>query len=92
VDDTDVRNILSRLVAQLTADGHIHILELVSPGDRSLAQLLANWDRGKFPRRLEHWRTLFEAYLNIAVFESNPVKLAGATLWNMVYCKGKAKQ
>src|SRR6266404_3807791 len=92
VHDTDVRNILSRLVTQLTPDGHLHILELVSPCDRSLAQLLANWDRGKFARSLEDWQTLFEAYLDIAVFERYPLKLAGATLWNMVYCKGKAKQ
>jgi SAM-dependent methyltransferase len=90
--DIDAHNVLSRLATQLTPDGYLHILELVSPGDRSIAQLMANWDRGKFTRLLGDWRSLFEEYLEIAVLECNAMKLAGATLWNMVYCKGKAKQ
>src|SRR3954469_14334884 len=48
VNDTDADKILSRLATWLTPDGHIHIIEVVSPGDRSLAQLLANWDRGAY--------------------------------------------
>jgi 2-polyprenyl-3-methyl-5-hydroxy-6-metoxy-1,4-benzoquinol methylase len=88
ISDADAHKILSRLAELLTPDGHLHIVELVSPGDRSIAQLLANWDRGKYLRRLEKWRDLFEKHMNIVVFESYPIKLAGTTLWNLVYCKG----
>jgi SAM-dependent methyltransferase len=91
VDDADVNKVLSRMAGWLTPDGHIHILEVVSPGDRSIAQLLANWDRGQYTRLLGHWRSLFERHLEIAVFETYSLKLLGTTLWNMVYCKGRGK-
>src|SRR5260221_8514749 len=44
----------------------------------SVAQLLASWDRGSYTRSLEHWRTLFERHLEIAVFETYSLKLIGA--------------
>jgi SAM-dependent methyltransferase len=91
IDDADSHKILSRLATWLTPDGHFHILELVLPGDRSLAQQIANWDRGKYARPLSDWRTLFEKHMDVVVFEPYPLKLAGTTLWNMVYCKGRAK-
>jgi len=80
--------VLSRLTRWLAPGGHLHIVELISPGDRSFAQLLANWDRGKYLRRLDKWREMFEAHSNIEVFEPYPIRLAGSTLWNMIYCKG----
>jgi SAM-dependent methyltransferase len=91
VNDADADKILSRLATWLTPGGHIHILELVLPGDRSIAQLLANWDRGKYPRPLGDWRALFEKHLDIVVLELYSMKRAAFTLWNMVYCKGRAK-
>jgi SAM-dependent methyltransferase len=91
LNDADSSSILSRLASLLTTDGHVHILDLVAPGDRSIAQLLANCDRGKYARTLDKWRNLFEQRLHIVVFEPYPVNLMGATLWNMVYCKGRAK-
>jgi len=92
VGDAASDQILSRLATWLTPDGHIHILELVLPGDRSIAQLLARWDRGRYARPLGDWGTLFERHFDIAAFESYSMKLAGLTLWNMVYCKGRAKR
>ncbi len=86
--DADAHTVFSRLTQRLTPDGHLHIVELISPGDHSLAQLLANWDRGNYLRRLERWRDLFEKHMQIVVFEPYPIKLAGATLWNLLYCKG----
>jgi ubiquinone/menaquinone biosynthesis C-methylase UbiE len=86
--DADAHKVLARLNRWLAPGGHLHIVELTSPGDRSFAQLLANWDRGKYLRRLEKWREMFEAHTNIEVFEPYPIKLAGSTLWNMIYCKG----
>jgi SAM-dependent methyltransferase len=89
--DPDTSNTLSHLANLLASDGHVHILDLVSPGDHSIAQLLANWDRGKYARALDTWRHLFEQHLDIVVFEPYPVSCMGTTLWNMVYCKGAAK-
>src|SRR5690349_5646505 len=86
--DADANKVLSRLTRWLAPGGHLHIVELITPGDRSFAQLLANWDRGKYLRRLEKWREMFELHTNIEVFEPYPIKLAGSTLWNMIYCKG----
>jgi SAM-dependent methyltransferase len=91
VDDADVDKVLARIAGWLTSDGYIHVVELVSPGDRSIAQLLANWDRGKYARSLGHWRSLFERHLELAVFETYSLKLAGARFWSMVYCKGRRK-
>ena len=91
IDTPSVHKILERLRSWLSPDGHMHILELVSPGDRSIAQLFANCDRGKYPRPLGEWRALFEAHLDIVVFEPYPLTALGIGLWNMVYCKGKAK-
>lgn len=90
VDDADAHKILSRLPRWLLPGGHFHIIELALPGDRSIAQLLTHWDRGKHVRPLEKWRNLFEQYMNIVVFEPYRIKLVGTTLWYMVYCKGRA--
>ena len=38
------------------------MLELVLPEKRSIARLLARWDRGKFARPLEEWQSLFEGF------------------------------
>ncbi|MBZ5540098.1 MAG: class I SAM-dependent methyltransferase [Acidobacteriia bacterium] len=91
IDTPSAHRILERLRSWLSPDGHMHILELVAPGDRSIAQLLANCDRGKYARPLAEWRELFEAHLDIAVFEPYALRALGIGLWNMVYCKGKAK-
>ena len=91
--DTPATNkILNRLQSWLSLDGHVHLLELVSPEGRSIAQLLANWDRGKYLRPLAAWRELFDQHLDVVVFEPYPLGVLGATLWNMVYCKGRAKR
>jgi hypothetical protein len=83
--------VLSRTAGWLTPDGYIHVIEVVSPGDRSIAQLLASWDRGRYTRSLGHWRSLLERHLEIAVFETFFLTLMGTKLWNMVYCKGRGK-
>ena len=91
LNDVDSKRVLSCAAARLSKGGHLHILELVSPQDRSIAQLLANWDRGKYSRPLEEWKALFEEHLEVILFEPYPLRLLGITLWNMVYCKGRAK-
>jgi SAM-dependent methyltransferase len=91
VNDADADKVLARMSGWLTPDGYVHIVEVVSPGDRSIAQLLASWDRGKHTRSLEHWRTLFERHFELNVFETYSLKLIGARLWSMVYCKGRRR-
>jgi len=89
--DSDVINILSHLRTLLTEDGHIHILELVMPKEASIAHRLARWDRGKYARPLEEWKKIFSGFFDPVVVEPYPLVGFGATLWNMIYFKGKAR-
>jgi SAM-dependent methyltransferase len=91
LNNNDVLGILTHLKSLLTEDGHIHMLELVLPEEPSIARLLAHWDRGKFARPLEEWRNLFEGLFVPVVFEPYRLTGLGATLWNMVYFKGKLR-
>jgi trans-aconitate methyltransferase len=91
LNNEDSIDILSHLQSLLTANGHIHMLELVMPEERSVARLLARLDRGRFARPLVEWRALFDRMFETVVFEPYPLTGAGATLWNMVYFKGKAR-
>ena len=85
----DVHSILEHISTMLTEDGHVHILELVMPDNPSIPRLLARWDRGKFARSQQEWSTTFSKLFEPVVFEPFPLTGAGATLWNMVYFKGR---
>jgi SAM-dependent methyltransferase len=87
----DSINILAHLQSLLTADGYIHMLELVLPERRSVSRALARLDRGKFARSLEEWRILFDSLFETVVFEAYPLTGAGTILWKMVYFKGKSR-
>ena len=91
IETSAVRRIMAHLKTLLTPDGHIHILDLVLPERRSIARVLARLDRGEYPRPLEEWRGLFSENFELVIFEPYPLKALGATLWNMIYCKGRAK-
>lgn len=88
--DPDVNSILSHLGTLLTEDGYIHILELVMPQEASLVRSLARLDRGKYARSLEKWTQIFTRLFAPVVVEPYPLVGFGATLWNMIYFKGKA--
>jgi SAM-dependent methyltransferase len=90
LDTDEVCSVLSRLRLLLTEEGHIHILELVLPDNRSVARLLARWDRGKYARPLDEWRRIFGVLFEPVLFEPYRLTGMGMTLWNMVYFKGKA--
>jgi SAM-dependent methyltransferase len=87
----DVLEILSHLRSLLSEDGSIHILELVLPEDRSISRLLARWDRGKFARPLKEWQAIFGEQFETVIFEPYALTGMGATLWNMVYFKGRSR-
>jgi trans-aconitate methyltransferase len=87
----DVLGILTHMRSLLTSDGTIHALELVMPKDKSIARLLAQWDRGKFARSEDEWQSIFCSIFEPVVLEFYPLTGLGTTLWNMVYFKGRPK-
>ena len=91
IDDQHTDRILDQLTRQLTPDGAIHILDLVLPENRSIARTLAKSDRGDFPRPLDSWQSIFETHFEPMIFEEYPIAMAGVTLWNMVYFKGRTR-
>jgi SAM-dependent methyltransferase len=91
IDEPATHGILGQVDELLAEDGHVHILELVLPAKPSAARLLARLDRGEFPRPLEIWRKIFEERFEPVVFEAYPVTGFSATLWEMIYFKGRRK-
>jgi SAM-dependent methyltransferase len=92
VDDEDAKRVLASLGKWATNDGYVHVIELVRPVGRSVARLLACWDRGEYTRPWSAWQSMLESHLDIAVLEPYEMKLGGTTLWNMLYCKGRPKK
>ena len=91
IDTASTRRILAHLATLLSDDGYVHVFDLVLPERPSISRFLARADRGEHPRPLEEWRELFTAAFEPVVFEPYPLGLAGATLWNMIYFKGRAR-
>jgi SAM-dependent methyltransferase len=92
LDTAAVRQLLLHLSTLLTADGHVHILDLVLPPQRwSIAGVLARADRGDFPRPLVEWWELFAEAFNIVEFEPYSLGAGQLTMWNMVYCKARSR-
>lgn len=91
IDTANVSWILRQLGEQLSADGCIHIIDLVLPPKAGLARYLALSDRGDFPRPVEEWNELFREAFKPVVCETFQVGWFGCTFWNLIYFKGKAK-
>ena len=87
-----VNRVLKQAGSLLSDDGHIHVLDLVTPGEPGIARYLARKDRGQHPRPLEAWRDLFAECFEPTLFVPYPLKGLGVTLWNMVYFRGRAKR
>jgi len=92
IDLVRTRQILSGVSRLVTAGGHVHILELVLPEKASLSRFLARADRGKFPRPLAEWESLFKENFDPVVFEPYDLGLGHTALWEMVYFKGRPKR
>ena len=58
----------------------------------SLAQLLARLDGGQFPRPLEEWKKFPGGIFNTEIPEPYRLTGLGATLWEMIYFKGRRKK
>jgi SAM-dependent methyltransferase len=91
IDIASTRRILSHLATLLSDDGNVHIFDLVLPAHASISRFLARADRGEYPRPLETWHDLFTSAFEPVVFEPYPLGVAGMTLWNMIYFKGRAR-
>lgn len=92
IDSPNTRRILAHLATLLSDDGHVHVFDLVLPPEPSLARFFARADRGEYPRPLEEWHSIFTESFEPVVFEPYPLGAAGATLWSMVYFKGRARR
>jgi SAM-dependent methyltransferase len=92
VDLESTHRILAHLPTLLPADGFVHIIELVLPPKASASRLLAKLDRGDYPRPLEEWRSIFNQHFEEVVFEPYSVGMAGLTLWEFVYFKGRKRR
>jgi SAM-dependent methyltransferase len=91
VDLAATRRILAHLSTLLTEDGHVHIIEVVTPEQGNLPRQLARWDRGRYIRPLAEWKDIFGGAFETAVFEPFWLTRLGVKLWNMVYFKGRAR-
>ena len=90
LDTSACRGLLANLSGLLTPDGHVHLLELVRPGDWSVARFLAWADRGRYPRRVAEWETLWSGLLQPKVLEEYSLGIWGKTLWKMIYLKARS--
>jgi SAM-dependent methyltransferase len=88
VTDADVERILHQVSALLAPEGTIHILDLVLPERRSLARMMAQFDRGRYARPVERWRALFASAFDPIAFEPY---FFGGRLWSMVYFQGRRR-
>lgn len=91
IDDANTSRILWHLATLLTADGHVHILDLVLPSS-GIPRTLALADRGNHPRPLEQWRAIFSEAFDEVHTEAYPLGVGPLALWQMVYFKGRAKR
>jgi len=92
VESSAALRVLEHLRTLLSDDGHVHILDLVLPERPCLSRFLAHIDRGKFPRREREWLGLVTGVFKPVVFKPFRLTALGATLWQMVYFKGRAKE
>jgi len=91
LDTTAAARLLASLPDRLTAEGQVHVLELIRPEQRSVARSLARHDRGRYARSLEEWRELLGASLSPTHVETYSVGVPGCTLWHMLYFRGQAR-
>jgi SAM-dependent methyltransferase len=89
LDDPGVERLLSAIAAQaLSADGRVHIIDLVLPEQRTFAYRMARWDRGRYPRRLAEWKNIFERFFTLEIFEPYSLKALGLGFCDLIYFRG----
>lgn len=86
--DVSVDALLSRLPEMVSADGMVHVLDLVLPDHRSVARWLARHDRGRHPRPLLCWKELLTRHLELRSLEEYEIRTGGVAFWKMLYFTG----
>ena len=87
--DEGVRTLLRQLRALLEPTGTIHMLELMWPDRGSVVGLVgAAIDRGRYARRIDAWRQLFEEHFETLSLEPHAFK---AGLWAQLYFRGNPR-
>jgi SAM-dependent methyltransferase len=87
IDDDGVHRVLGSLAPLMRPGGAVHILDLVLPEHASIARVMAQLDRGRYPRATARWREIFGEHFTEQLFV--PYTFAGG-LWSMVYFRGAA--
>ena len=83
-----VESLLDRLAGLLAPAGRIHILDLVLAERGTTARLLAQYDRGSYPRAWDDWMALLSRRFRPVVAEAYSIDLLGLPLWHMIYFQG----
>jgi SAM-dependent methyltransferase len=91
IPDEDVRRVMAKLAHLLTADGYVHIVDMVVPPHAGIARYLATHDRGDHPRTHQHWERMLHDAFEPVVIEPYQLTGFGVPLWHMVYFKGRAR-
>jgi SAM-dependent methyltransferase len=91
LDDVSAGNLLARMARLTVPGGRVHVLDLVLPPQLSTGRVLAQLDRGRFARPVEHWHRLFTEHMREERFEPYAFGLPFLPLWNMVYFVGMPK-
>ncbi len=91
INDSDTAALLEILQKHLSPGGRIHVIDMILPEQRNLANLLARLDRGDYPRLFEHWLKLLEKNYCTSHCEKFSLKIGPLTPWNMFYFRGEAR-
>lgn len=92
IDTPNSERILAHLNTLLTPDGHVHLLELVTPEKAGVARMLAQRDRGKFARAQAEWQEMFSRHFEPVITEPYVMSAFGVPLWHMIYFKGRSRR
>ena len=87
----EVEELLDRLAGLLAPAGRIHVLDLVLAGRGTTARLLAQYDRGGYPRPWDDWMVLLSRRFQPVVAEGYSIDLLGLPLWHMIYFQGRTE-
>lgn len=89
IDNQGVERLLAAIASQaMDEDGHVHIIDLVLPEERTFAYRMARWDRGRYPRRLAEWKKIFERFFALEIFEPYGLKALGVGFCDLIYFRG----
>jgi len=90
LDESGVERLLSAIALRaLSANGRVHIIDLVLPEQRTFAYRMARWDRGRYPRKLVEWKHIFERFFTLEIFEPYSLKALGLGFCDLIYFRGR---